>query len=261
MMEINKKETLESIIRSGFAAIPYVGQVLTEICFDYRGRIKQNRLNRFTELLFDYFLENPDVDIEDIKTEDFSDLFEWVLKRVVLTKSEKKLERFRDILINKIEKPSYEIDNLELYLDLISNLSETEIKVLYYHRFFNKEYKKDKELLSELEFNLITKKENVDKERDAQRSGYANNLSLALSEYNILEQKINRLKPLINSYDKYRKAEFYEISVDDFLYCKQSLYSKALLVDSGVGAIGVRPFEIMSITVFGQEFVNFIMRE
>lgn len=258
MSEINKKEVLESIIRSGFAVIPYAGQALTEICFDYRGRIKQNRLNRFTELLCEYFLENPNINIENIRNEDFSDIFESVIKRVVLTKSEEKLKRFKDILVNKIENPSLDTDNIELYLDLVSNLTEIEIKVLYYHSFFDKNYKKQSEILKSLESDLITKEDKIEEEKENQKNGYANNLKLILSEYQLLKQKIAELKPFIEDKERFRNCQFYNISDDEFLYCKQSLYSKALLVDSGIGGIGVRPFQIMSITQFGLKFIGFL---
>lgn len=73
-----------------------------------------------------------------------------------------------------------------------------------------------------------------------------------------MKQQINELKSFIDDKEKFRSCLFYGISEDEFLYCKQSLYSKALLVDSGIGGIGVRPFQIMSITQFGLKFIGFL---
>ena len=66
---------LESTLKSGFSAIPFVGGLLNEVVFEYSGRIKQERLNRFVELLQEYFHEKRDLEInvEDLKTEDFHD--------------------------------------------------------------------------------------------------------------------------------------------------------------------------------------------
>lgn len=217
MPNLNKKEVIESFIRVTFSAIPYAGQALTEVFFDYSGRIKQNRLNRFIELLSEYFLNNPNINIDNIKTEDFSDLFDSVLRRVVATKSEYKLRRFRDILINQIEEPLSEIDDYQLYLDLIVSLSENDIKVLYNHRFFDRQYEK------------------------------------MYQEQSVADPS--------EEFKRYRSAKYYGISEEDFMYSKQNLSAKALLIDRGVGAIGVKAFEVMNITEFGQRFIHFLMKQ
>ncbi|MDR6761899.1 hypothetical protein J2Y38_002108 [Flavobacterium sp. 2755] len=57
---MDKKEILTSTAKSLFSLIPYAGTALTELVFDYNGRIKQNRLNKFIEILSDGFI-NPRV--------------------------------------------------------------------------------------------------------------------------------------------------------------------------------------------------------
>ncbi len=51
MKNNNSKEVLVSITKSLFSTIPYAGTALTELVFDFNGRIKQNRLNHFTEII------------------------------------------------------------------------------------------------------------------------------------------------------------------------------------------------------------------
>ena len=74
------------IINGVTSNLPVVGPIITEI-FDYRGKIKQERLNQFTELLENYFSNHKGINLENFRREEFGDLFEEVLKRVTLTKS------------------------------------------------------------------------------------------------------------------------------------------------------------------------------
>src|SRR5690606_21477899 len=97
--KMDEKEILNSSIKSIFGAVPFVGSLFDELFFEYNGRIKQKRLNHFIEILADNFTQESDIKIENIQTEDFNDLFESVLRRVVRTKSEWKLNKFKDILI------------------------------------------------------------------------------------------------------------------------------------------------------------------
>ena len=256
----DKKEIGISIVRSAFSAVPFVGQLLNEIAFEFRGRIKQERLNKFTELLSEFFGSANDFEIENLKTEDFSDLLESVLKRVVLTRSEQKHKRFRDILINKIKNPSADIDNSEIYLDLITSLNEEEITILFYHQSLDQNFENDRNAIRESERNLVSKNEALTKEKELKEKGFANNFDTIQSEIYEFETTLNVAKQKMDTLQQYRKHSFYELTADRFLYYKQSLFSKALIIDSGVGAIGVRPFQSMSITEFGKDFMKFIMQ-
>ena len=70
------KEVEISLIRSLFSAMPIIGQALNEVVFEMRGRVKQERLNKFTEIFAEYFMGKADFDINALKTEDFGDLLE-----------------------------------------------------------------------------------------------------------------------------------------------------------------------------------------
>jgi len=57
----------------------------------------------------------------------------------------------------------------------------------------------------------------------------------------------------------FRKPEYFGINDSEFLYYKQTLYSKGLLIDKGFGTFGgSTPFLRMWVTDFGQQFLNFI---
>lgn len=259
MSSVDKKEVATSVVKSAFAAIPYAGQILNEIFFDYRGRIKQERLNKFTKLLSDYFSNNSDIELEKMKNEDFSDLLEAVLRKVVFTKSEEKLIRFRDILTNSIKSEPQQLENSEIYLDLVSSVSEVEIEILLNHRVFDKTYELKRENLHNLQGDLEKFKELQKKELKIYQDGYANNYDKSGILLNQKNTEINKLKFEIDSLDKFRQHSFYRLNEDRFLYYKQKLQSLGLLIDRGIGGFGVRSFDRMSITEFGKDFLSFIL--
>ena len=164
MTKMEKKEIIVSTVKSLFGAVPYGGTALNELFFEYNGRIKQKRLNRFIEILAENFTEDSEINIDNIKTEDFNDLFEAVLKRVVQTKSELKLNRFKDILIKELNSPTKETELIDVYLDLITTLSEEELVILFHHKSFNENYDKEREELDKLKERMSRLKENIKKE-------------------------------------------------------------------------------------------------
>jgi len=258
MSSIHLKEAGISAVKSALSAIPYAGQVLNEILFDYRGRIKQERINSFALLLIEYFSSATEVKIESLKTEGFSDLFEAVIKRVTQTSSGQKHQRFRDILVNYIEQPVFLGDHSETYLDLITQLNETEIHILKYHEVFDGVYLKRGIELQDLEVELVDKREQLRREKDLEEKGLANDLPLIEAEVEKVDTEMRVEKNKMEQLAMYRTPGFYNLSENDFFYFKQTLYNKALLTDHGVGAIGTHPFELMGITEFGKKFLQFL---
>ena len=252
MKNLKKKEILTTIGKSILGIIPYGGTALNELIFEYSGTIKQNRLNRFVEILADNFTEDSGINIDNIKSEDFYDLFESVLQRVVRTKSELKLERFKDILIRQLNSPSEHSELNDHYLDLISNLTEEEITILYNHRHFTMEYEEKINDMNRHKSNLGSLENQLKKE------------SLVIGEskfqepYERLTVTYENCKKHIDSLTKYKTAEYYELSENAFMFYKQRLFSKGLLIDDRMKRIGNLPFSHMGITEFGIEFIEFI---
>jgi len=193
MKKDNAKELGISLVRSALGGVPFAGQVLNEAMFEFRGRIKQNRLNKFTELLTEFFKNNEEVDLDNLRTEDFSDLLESVLKKVVQTKSIEKQKRFRDVLTNKIQNPLTDIDNSEIYLDLITSISEDELKVLYRHRNFDNNFDVKKNEIDRLKKELALKRDLLKKESVRRNKGKANKYISVITGVNKINEKINKL--------------------------------------------------------------------
>lgn len=256
-MTIDKKEAGISALKTLFSTIPYAGSLLNEIFFDYRGRIKQNRLNNFTELLSDFFSLHPDIDLENLKSEDFIDLFELVIIKVANTKSLEKQKRFRDILTHRILYPRSSTDNAEIYLQLVAELNETAINILSQYQRFGIESEKINQQQREL-----------DKRKQSLTNDYTNIINNPLNEQNQrqieeqiadIDKQIEALNTYNESIQDFKKAEFYQITAGEFLYNKQMLSSKALLVDNGMSYFDIKPFQAMSITEFGDLFIRFIL--
>ncbi|PWB20655.1 hypothetical protein, partial [Flavobacterium sp. HTF] len=245
MKKINKKEVLVSTAKSIFGNIPFGGSALDELFFEYNGRIKQNRLNNFIQILADYFTKDAEINLDNIQTENFNDLFESVLRRVVQTKSELKLLRFKDILIKELNNPTIESEVVDHYLDLISTLTEEELRILYNHRHFTEEFEEHIDELNRHKSYLLSIEKQLKKER------FVIGESEFQKPYDQLQITYEKKKEYVDSFTKYKKAEFYNLSTNSFMFYKQRLFSKGLLIDNGMNRIGGVPFGSMAITEFG----------
>ena len=118
-----------------FSSIPVCGTILDEVLFGYRSRVKQERLNRFVEELEKYLrsMRSGDIDQEYLKSEEFGDIFESILRRVVNTASEEKVHRYKKILLNEI-KHIYESDFKETFLDIAFRINDDQILILNHFR-------------------------------------------------------------------------------------------------------------------------------
>ncbi len=212
--------------------------------YEYRGRVKQNRINKFIESLQNYLETsglNKKIDFELINEEEFTDLLEAVFLRVSRTKSIEKLDRFK-LIIAKSLVASNSLNYLETFLDLIADLHEKEIEILQKH------YEIYSELTRE---SLITENNSIKiqlrEEAEKHFKGEAN------------EKK--ELKQKLSEFEKFRNAKTYKITEGEYNFFIQDLASKSLLVDYGIGAIGVDSYDLMEVTEYGKYFLEFIQSE
>ncbi|HEY5588542.1 MAG TPA: hypothetical protein VIK86_06255, partial [Candidatus Paceibacterota bacterium] len=108
MEKIVIQEVGISIAKGVMGAIPFVGTALNEAIFDGRGRVKQERLNTFIAELTKYMtnINKNQINYDYIKSDDFGDIFESIMKRVVYNKSLEKMHRFKTILVGNMINPS-----------------------------------------------------------------------------------------------------------------------------------------------------------
>lgn len=207
-----------------------------------------------------FFTDNPDIDPETLKTEEFSDLFESVIRRVLQTKSKEKHIRFRDILVRQIRNPYEDIENAETYLDLINGLNEMALLILRNHLDFAMAYEHIDPKRAKILARNATAQEKINKmpgntdderkEREAATAKLQND-----------QKKVETYNKKVLALQGFRKAAHFQMPEADYLYYKQTLYAKGLLVDKGTGGgIGdIKPFQWMWITEFGRKFMELIM--
>ncbi|MGW8825316.1 hypothetical protein ACWGNU_24650 [Paenibacillus lautus] len=215
------KSTGISLTKGAIGAIPYVGTLLNEIFFENRGRLKQERVNRFIEELKIYIskeVNQNQFDFDYIKSEQFSDLFESIIFRISQNRSEEKLHRLKKVLVNQMTSP-YETDYTETFLDIASKINEKQIEILNTHR--------------KAEYGQI---KNEDK----------------LLDRGILDA--NHTVEVSN----FRDNEYYKLEKAQYMFYVQDLVSKSLLLDDSINRLSTRPYTILKITAFGIEFLRFI---
>jgi hypothetical protein len=223
MEEKSKKiiiQLTESTAKGLIGAIPFAGTALNEALFDGRSRIKQERFNNFINIFSEYMkdVNESEIDFEYIKSEDFGDIFESIIRRVMRSGSEEKLKTFKNVLSNHV-LGKIKTDHAETFLDLVSRLNEDQIRILETYR--------------KIKTNDISIDENLPK-----RNVIDANFETQISEL--------------------RSAKNFELDEGVYQFYLQDLFAKGLLFDNGVNRMDIGPFELMEITQFGIDFLSYI---
>lgn len=250
-----------SVTKGAIGAIPFVGTVLNEVIFESRGRIKQERVNKFIKILQEFMgtVSEDDIDFEHLKSEEFSDIFESILKRITYTRSEEKMKRFRKVLISEMQNPS-NTDFTETFLDIISRLEEVQIKILQDIKKATKNCGGLHEEIFKLQNEIKSHKAQLKKELEHQKSGYANNVSQEKTSISAKTKIINsELRILANNQQVYNH-KVYGIEFSQYSFYVQDLISKALLQERLIPTNGKEPpvTKIIEITIYGEEFLKYI---
>jgi hypothetical protein len=120
----------EKVRQTVFSFIP-AGPIF-ETFWSYRSNLKQKRVIEFSESVKTALEEigGKEIHASNLQTEDFVDLMELVYLKVISTSSVYKLERFRDILVNKIVEPEKENHLFKKYVNLLDQLEDVQILIL-----------------------------------------------------------------------------------------------------------------------------------
>lgn len=257
-LRIDEETIFHATFKSLVGLIPGFGGFLSEV-YSYRSQVKQKRLNRFVEIVTQLLSETGGIiedDIIELTSEDFGDLFESVIRRVVQNRSEEKSRRFAKILVGSLKTPINN-DYSETFLDLISGLSEKQLEVLAAHEKIGDHYELRREI-EKLRKMIPSLEQQVAKDFSYHSKGQANSYFSRKQELEQAKNELDNKRKIEKATEEIRNASFYKLIQSEYQFLIQDLYSKALLTDIGVGASDTRAFEIMAITEFGKEFLSFI---
>ncbi len=249
-ISIKNKEIANSVIQVIAESIPFVGNVIAE-GLSLNSNIKQARFMKFTELLKEYFEKKSNLKINEefIGSEEFAQFFEMVIRRVVETKEEEKLNHFKAIVINKINIG--EIHPLtESFLHLVSVLNSKQIEILAHYAKrpieqgqILKQQQKDFDLLKELTDKLA--------------EGTKQNRVKLKANLKIVEKRIETNKPLISEEIRKSNAEYYKyLTLENEVFI-QDLLTKGLLSDI-TDARKFAGLRIIIISEMGLKLLDFI---
>lgn len=250
-----KKAMAELALRQLLYSLPIAGPIM-EVMFEYSGKVKQERFNRFVQLLDEAFLKNG-ISLYELQTEENVDLFETIFRKVTQTKSEQKRIGFKNLLIHGLQHRE-EVDHCEIFSELLLNISEKELAILHYHKKFLIEEKGALKVRNNLKNELY---ELNNKKALAGDSYQFSHLAVHQKSEEKLNVLIDQAEAVLNQYKQDCIAERFSISEHEYKFFLQCLFGKGLLIDDGVGAIGTGSFGIMSLTKFGIKFLAFIEEE
>lgn len=253
-----RKEIIQLSLRETLGNFPVVGSVLNNIFFEFRSRVKQERLNKLVEVL-EKDLANLDLNPQKLQTEENLDLFETIFKKVADTRSEQKREYLKNILVTGI-KQTDQVEYCELFAQHILSFHPKELEILSAHLYYllggKGPLSRKNELFGEMEQNKIWHQAmNTPQDfllRSQLKPGFKPRPP------HITSAEYNEAKKMLELYIEEIVAEKFGISEDELKFFLQNLLSKGLLRDDGTGAIDTDPITIMSITSLGLKFLNFI---
>lgn len=128
------KEIGIGAVKAAMNAIPYVGAALSEAIFEIPNRIaqhrKENHLNAVIQEL--QAISENSIDLDFIKSEDFSDLLQSILRKITLKNAAEKANFFKNLTVASMLKVRSQqpVDWQFRYIEIIADLNESEMRLL-----------------------------------------------------------------------------------------------------------------------------------
>ncbi|MCO6499529.1 MAG: hypothetical protein J5I47_04010 [Vicingus serpentipes] len=255
------KNTYESIYKSIISNIPIVGTALNELAFDYSSRLKQERLNNFLRKLMEYIyrIDENIINIDNIKTEEFHDAFESIIQQVARTKSEIKLERFRNILLKQlIALDNYDI--VETYINITAKLSDRHLEILHAFEKITDVQTNCRELIEIRERRLEDLRRDL-READIMKideNTLKDNKEIILTKIENCENEINEAREkYTNAQDSTESEELDEHS-SEYLHFVKDLESMYLLQTDNINSGRLAGMNFYSLSEFGKKYLNYV---
>lgn len=245
--EIVKSSSI-SIVKALVSTIPVVGSALNELIFELRSTLKQERVNYFVGLLKNYFEnENVDVDLEYLRTEEFGDIFESVIRKVMEKGTKEKTELFKRILTNQLEnklEPTY----INSFIEKVEKLNSNQIQLL---KFYEENYVES--------LNIAKVIDQYEKHKP--KYTIINSRRKPTAQDREQQKKVDEFNDLIKDFE-FRRDSFANLDKDDKKYdllgndyfLLKDLEYQSLIIDQRKE----KEKSAYIISGFGQEFLKYI---
>ena len=132
------KETLIGLVKIKIGLVPVIGSAINEFLFEIGGRVKQNRINEFVEVLSERVraIEETKLNSEYLNSGDFFDITTKVFETATNIKQQQKHKALANLYIDAIRNKAV-LDNsiYAMFANFISNLNSFQILLL---NFINK---------------------------------------------------------------------------------------------------------------------------
>jgi len=164
MNDETKNEVITGTLKGLIGAIPFAGTAINEAMFDIRGRIKQERINNLVEeiSLKVEGLGRENISEEFIKSEEFGDMFEKVVRESTSRKMHENLSIVAGISVKCMQQAELlSHPFLEQTITSIASLNESELAILKHLRNYNEANQKkvsagEKEIDFKLDYSQNT---------------------------------------------------------------------------------------------------------
>lgn len=124
-------EALSIVYKAGLSFLDNTGLISGII--DYKAALSRKRIEKFNNLMIEHIKTHSVINFEpeNFTSEHFLDSFEAIMRKVVSTKSEEKLKRYRNVLMKVIVSHT-DTEMFFKYLALIDEITDIQILLMSY---------------------------------------------------------------------------------------------------------------------------------
>jgi hypothetical protein len=128
------KEIAIGAVKSVLNAIPYVGPAIVEAFLEIPNRIAQQRKDKHFETVIQKLqtISENSIDLDFLQSEDFSELFQLILRKITFRKAAEKSEFFSNLTVAcMLTTRSKQPFNWQIrFIEIIADLNESEMCLL-----------------------------------------------------------------------------------------------------------------------------------
>ena len=142
-LNLTLKETNISLLKTKINFLPVFGPIINEFLFDLAGRIKQERVNKFVDVLAIKLnkIETTSIKTDYLKSEDFYDLTNKIFEHASKSKDDFKRQFLANIYFDSIKFSKSKNEMTLVFSDFITSMTANHINILHFVKNYETELK------------------------------------------------------------------------------------------------------------------------